>query len=108
MIHDRNTGPTVMTKTEKVKTFFEPYPCTDPLPPSPATPEWNFAGTKKKTYLIKALREKYVVARVCACVNFLDPARVRIEFMSPVYWTAAAKHPETQTKHETILYIILL
>lgn len=63
MIHDRNTGSTVMTKTEKVKTFFEPY-----------TPHFlphrhflNETLERKKTYLIKALREKYVVECVCVC-----------------------------------------
>lgn len=69
MIHDRNTGPTVMTKTEKVKTFFEPYPTT----PAPVNTHIHNSWMKlcreeKKTYLIKALREKYVVARVCVCV----------------------------------------
>lgn len=77
MIHDRNTGPMVMTKTEKVKTFFEPYTrdgcerdrargmgCSHPSPTTPA----NETLERKKTYLIKALREKYVVA--CAvCVR---------------------------------------
>lgn len=55
MIHDRNTGTTVMTKTEKVKTFFEPLPPRPRPRPVPSAPrrsrgfaERNFGKGKKK------------------------------------------------------------
>lgn len=84
MIHDRNTGPTVMTETGKVKTFFEPSPTAPPPPPPPERK--TLKRKKKKTYLIKALREKYVVARARARVCELFGPRGS-EFMAHILYT---------------------
>jgi len=64
MIHDRNTGPTVMTEAEKVKTFSNLRPAARPVRAPSETLETKRKKQKKKTYLIKALREKNMSSRV--------------------------------------------